>query len=157
MKRVLMTLVILVMIVGICSAGGERERRDQEAIRAAFDSYCEGVANGDAELWLGVHEDQALKMPEGAPMFTIASVRDVQQQRFDAMQANYVVAMEITPAEITVLRDEAYAVGTYLIELKPRADAPPGRVDGKFLTVFRRQSDGEWKIWRDCYNNNVTP
>lgn len=90
-------------------------------------------------------------MPEGAPMFTIASVMNVQQQRFDAMQANYVVTMEINPDEITVLRDEAYAVGTYLLDLKPRAEAPPGRVDGKFLTVFRRQSDGKWKIWRDCY------
>ncbi|MFW6313883.1 MAG: YybH family protein [Spirochaetota bacterium] len=152
-----MTVLILVMIVGLAAASGARERKDVDAIRAAFDSYCEGVANGGAELWLGVHEEQALKMPEGAPMYTIASVMDTQQQKFDAMQANYVVTMTIDPAEITILRDEAYAVGSYLIDLKPRAEAPPGRVDGKFLTVFRRQSDGEWKIWRDCFNNNVSP
>jgi ketosteroid isomerase-like protein len=27
--------------------------------------------------------------------------------------------------------------------------------DGKFLTIFKRQSDGSWKIHRDIYNSNV--
>lgn len=27
-------------------------------------------------------------------------------------------------------------------------------VDGKFMTIFRRQDDGQWKIYRDIFNSN---
>lgn len=26
---------------------------------------------------------------------------------------------------------------------------------GKYLTVFRKQADGSWKIFRDCFNLDV--
>jgi ketosteroid isomerase-like protein len=107
--------------------------------------------------YLALHEQQAYKMPPNARMYTIASAMDHQQADFDGMQAAYEVDMQIDPQDIDVDRDLAYAMGTYVIDLKPRADTPPAVVDGKFLTVFRRQEDGGWKTWRDCFNDNTPP
>jgi ketosteroid isomerase-like protein len=39
----------------------------------------------------------------------------------------------------------------------PKAGGPESLFDGKFLTVFKRQPDGSWKIYRDCFNSNVPP
>ena len=30
-------------------------------------------------------------------------------------------------------------------------------VDGKYLTIFKRQPDGSWKAYRDCFNSNNSP
>jgi ketosteroid isomerase-like protein len=35
------------------------------------------------------------------------------------------------------------------------AGGKEARVDGKFLTIFKKQSDGSCKIYRDCFNSNT--
>lgn len=156
--RKLATVVVMIAVLSLVAwAEGASEERDREVIARNLQTYAECVSTGDAETWLALHEPQAYKMPQNTPMFTIASVQDSQQQKFDGMQAAYNVNMDIQPMDIEVEGEIAYAMGTYIIDMEPKADAPPNVVDGKFLTVFRQQDDGSWKIWRDCYNNNTPP
>lgn len=157
MKRVLMCIVLAAVLAAAVWANGTSEDADREKIEEALQMYAEALALGDAERYLSLHEPQAYKMPPGAEMYTIASARDHQQAEFDGMQAAYNVDMRLEPMQIEVDDNLAYAMGTYTIDMKPKGDAPPALVDGKFLTVFRRQSDGSWKIWRDCFNNNAPP
>jgi ketosteroid isomerase-like protein len=39
--------------------------------------------------------------------------------------------------------------------MKPQAGGPEAAINGKYLTVFKKQSDGSWKIYRDCFNSNT--
>lgn len=158
MRRMVMLTLVLLLVCGVSFARGSSEEADAAAIERNLDLYIEYVSEGDAESWLGLHEPQAYKMPQNQPMFTIESVSNgAQQERFAGMQAAYEVSGTIDPMDVQVDGDLAYAMGVYTIDMKPRGDAPPNKVDGKFLTVFRRQEDGSWKIWRDCYNSNVAP
>jgi len=157
MRRTGIVLVLIAVLSVAAWAGGAAEERDRDMIADNLQTYAECVSTGDAETWLALHEPQAYKMPQNQPMFTIASVQDSQQGQFDGMQAAYNVNMDIEPMDIHVEGDIAYAMGTYVIDMEPKEDAPPNVVDGKFLTVFRRQEDGSWKVWRDCYNNNTPP
>ncbi len=54
--------------------------------------------------------------------------------------------MEINPEEIVVAGDGAFSRGNFIVN-----DA----VEGKFLTIFRRQDDGSWRIYRDAFNMNA--
>lgn len=158
MRRMVMLALVLLVVCGASFARGAREKADVAAIERNLELYIAYVEEGDAESWLELHEPQAYKMPQDQPMFTIASVSDgAQRERFAGMQAAYEVTGTIDPMDIHVDGDLACAMGVYTIDMSPRGDAPPNRVDGKFLTVFRRQEDGSWKIWRDCYNSNVAP
>ena len=157
MRRVLMCIVLASLLGGTVWANGTSEEADRRKIEEALRMYADAVAVGDAERYLALHDPEAYKMPPSAPMYTIASATDHQQDDFDAMQAAYNVAMNLEPMEIEVDDDLAYAMGTYTIEMEPKADAPAALVDGKFLTLFRQQSDGSWKIFRDCFNNNAPP
>jgi ketosteroid isomerase-like protein len=150
-----MCIVLVALLGGTVWANGTPEEADRSKIEEALRMYADAVATGDAERYLALHDPDAYKMPPSAPMYTIASATDHQQDDFDAMQAAYNVAMNLEPMEIEVDDDLAYAMGTYTIEMEPKADAPPALVDGKFLTVFRQQGDGSWKIFRDCFNNNA--
>ncbi len=50
--------------------------------------------------------------------------------------------MNITPTETVVAGDWAWSLGTYTFN----------DFNGKFMTILRRQSDGEWKIYRDIFS-----
>ena len=157
MKKVLMCIVLASLLGGTVWANGTSEEADRRKIEEALRMYANAVAVGDAERYLALHDPEAYKLPPSEPMYTIASAKGHQQDDFDAMQAAYDVSMNLEPMEIQVDDDLAYAMGTYTIDMEPKADAPPALVDGKFLTLFRRQSDGSWKIYRDCFNNNAPP
>ncbi|MHC4533430.1 MAG: YybH family protein, partial [Planctomycetota bacterium] len=53
--------------------------------------------------------------------------------------------------------DLGYAWGNYTLSLIPKAGGDTAYVDGKYLTVSKRQADGSWKISHDCFNSNVPP
>jgi ketosteroid isomerase-like protein len=37
----------------------------------------------------------------------------------------------------------------------PRSGGGELKGDGKYETIFKRQADGTWKIFRDCFNSNL--
>ena len=53
--------------------------------------------------------------------------------------------------------DFGYVRGTYSCLMIPWASGDTTRFGGKVLSILRRQSDGSWKIYRDCFNSNGLP
>lgn len=51
----------------------------------------------------------------------------------------------------------AFARGTYSVKRTPVAGGETVETDGKYMTIFKRQADGSWKIYRDIFNSNVPP
>ena len=89
-------------------------------------------------------------MPPGAPARSKAVLDEVVPNAFASGE---VLSMNIYPEEINVAESWAYARGTYDSEREVEGQAV--RVEGKFLTIFKRQPDGTWRIYRDCFNSNV--
>jgi ketosteroid isomerase-like protein len=60
--------------------------------------------------------------------------------------------MDIATGEVVGDGDLAFARGTFTLAGQTRDVGQQLSFDGKFLTVFRRQPDGSWRIIRDVYN-----
>jgi uncharacterized protein (TIGR02246 family) len=61
--------------------------------------------------------------------------------------------------EVTFIRhsgDLAYDVGRYSMSV-PQRDGARKKDQGKYLTVWKRQSGGEWKIVADAWSSDVPP
>jgi ketosteroid isomerase-like protein len=54
-------------------------------------------------------------------------------------------SMEINSEEVVVTGDWAFSRGNFTVN---------NALEGKFLTIFRRQDDGSWRIYRDAFNFN---
>ena len=52
--------------------------------------------------------------------------------------------------EVQLAGDFGYARGTYIVHLQSKAESTSSVLEGTFLTVFKKQADGSWKIYRDC-------
>ena len=61
--------------------------------------------------------------------------------------------------EVTFIKHSgelAYDVGRYSMSL-PRAEGGRRQDRGKYLTVWRRQPDGQWKIAADTFSSDLPP
>jgi ketosteroid isomerase-like protein len=59
-----------------------------------------------------------------------------------------------TTTDVMVTRDLAVETGAFAWTLQPRSGAEI-RDKGKYLTVWKRQADGTWKIVRDINNTDL--
>jgi len=76
------------------------------------------------------------------------------------VQANFTAntnKMTIKIDETVVVGDLAYTRGSYDQATKPKAGGMTTKLTGKFLDILQRQSDGTWKITRDCFNYDAVP
>jgi len=63
--------------------------------------------------------------------------------------------MHIDNLEVGSGPEYAFARGFYGAEVTPKSGGEPSVIDGKYMTILRKQDDGSWKLYRDCYNSNV--
>ena len=158
MKKLLVITAAVDFLNSISSfvlfAEGSKEEADIAAINEIWDQWTLGVNTGDSDLWISLWDDNGIKMPPDAPVIIgkekIGAGRRKGAEEFDAK-------MEINPEEIRIAGDFAFSRGTFTLSLTPKAGGGTIFMDGKFLTIFKRQADGSWKIFRDCYNSNVPP
>ena len=147
------TLAALGLVAPLLAQGDP----DTAAIRQIWVNYAACVEKGDGQSWLSQYDAQGLQMRPDAASRTKAELDAQVPGAFKARVEANETKMAITPLEIVVTGPWAYSRGTYTQDLVPRTSGPAVHVDGKFLTILRKQPDGSWKIFRDCFNSNVPP
>jgi len=128
-----------------------------EEIEAIWRIYERSVMDSDIDRWMALWEGDGVQLPPDAPALhggaEIRSVIGPWMARNRATMKKIVAV--ITSEETQAVGDLAFSSGSYTFRMEPKSGGPPDITDGKFLTVFRRQADGSWKIRRDCFNSNV--
>lgn len=130
---------------------------DTAAIKQLWMNYTAFVEKGDAQSWLGLWDAEGLQMRPDASARTKAELDAQVPGAFKARTEANDTKMSINPLEIVSAGPWAYSRGTYTQDLTAKATGQTIHVDGKFLTIFRKQASGAWKIYRDCFNSNVPP
>ena len=125
------------------------EAADQAAIQEMWKTYESLVVAGDGATWMGLYDPEGIQLPPGKPMLSY----DELAEAVKAWTPDDADAMSIMPIETVILGDMAWSMGTYTIDYTT-ADGP-GQIDGKFMTLLRRQDDGSWGIYRDIFNMNT--
>ena len=66
------------------------------------------------------------------------------------------IIWEVTSAHVSDGADLGYTLGTYEMTLDD-PDGNPMRMVGKYLTAWRKQADGEWRVTADMFNEDAPP
>jgi uncharacterized protein (TIGR02246 family) len=152
-------LAVATIVVGFgLSAPASGEDMSDEFARAVDENYAQYSASinaGDADSWIELWDDGGVQMPPGTPAkvgkATILERRRAGSETYD--YKDFVIKNE----EVELLGDFGFARGTYSALLIPKAGGEEIPIDGKYLTIFKKQADGTWKIYRDAFNSNVPP
>lgn len=130
---------------------------DQAAIRQVWVAYANAVETADVNAYMALWADDGVQMPPGAPPNVGKDMIRARTVKGFGSRGDSTTVMQIDPQEITVIGDWAYTRGLYTVTVTPKSGGTVGHVDGKFMTVLRRQQDGSWKLYRDIFNSNVPP
>ncbi len=150
MNRLSSALLLLTTLAG-CNQAGHDTSADEAAIRELISQTVATNNAADTLGWVGLFEDSAVYMAPGMPEVTgRGNLVDVAAAGFGP----YAAAVEITPLEIEILGDWAFARSHVSGSVTPRAGGDPIAVDVKQLVLYHRQPDGTWKIARLIMNSN---
>ena len=145
---------LLFLMIGCASEDGPDTQADEAAINAIWPTYVSSLEAGDIDTWLSLWTEDGVQMPPNeAPVIG----KDQLRKRNGAALDLFTVAIDITNQEVGVAGDWAFSRGVYTATFAPKDGSNPIPVDGKFMTILSRQSDGGWKIHRDIFNSSVAP
>ena len=154
-NRVLSKIILVITLAVLCftlSCQKQDVEADIAAIGKILDNYTLGMNTGNLDLWMSLYTDDTIKMAPDQPSAVgkeqlLASMKPL----FD----NFTMEMAIDLEQVEITGGYAFARCTFTASMTPKAKGEPISIDGKALSIFKRQADGSWKIYIDCWNSNV--
>ena len=132
---------------------GVSEPMTQQQAQEFFDRYAGLWMAEDLDGWLDLWADAGtIQMPFGEPR--VVGVDQLRTRNAAALASADFVA-SIKNLDVGSLGDLAYASGTYTMEITPEDGSAPWTLDAKYLSVFERKPNGDWKLIRDAFNSNA--
>ena len=128
-----------------CQTTAELSQDDIEKIREAHESLVQATRDADWDRWLTFFSQDAVLLPPGKnPIVGLEAIRS-------SMTGGAGTQGSVELLEVSGAGDLAYVYGTYTIPVAAGPDSP-GRTDrGSMLEVWRRRSDGSWRLTRDMW------
>lgn len=143
-----LALASLVMLSGCASApkAGETESF-KAAVDKLFTTWGDTNVHPDLEGFVAIWDENAVKMAAGKPtLIGPANIRQFKQKAFGAMIYD---KFDIKVEEYQFVGQFGWARGIYTIVSHPKAGGDQITDYGAFLTVFKKQDDGTWRVYRD--------
>jgi ketosteroid isomerase-like protein len=118
--------------------------------RAAM--FNRGEVQGLVDAW----DENGVNMPPGqSPTIGKEGLAKVTRAPFERF--NFANRVHDVQEVRVVSHDWAFAWGYYNYERTPKQGGPTTRYYGKFSVILKRQPDGSWKKYIDCYNDEPMP
>jgi ketosteroid isomerase-like protein len=123
---------------------------DEAALRQALDIEMKAANAADAAGWASVYSQDAIVLRPHAPA---VQGREAIQQWLTTLPP--ISNAKGQGVEIVGYRDLAYLRGSYAMTFSIPGVPAPIEEQGKFLQIYRKQSDGLWKMTREIYNSDL--
>jgi ketosteroid isomerase-like protein len=143
------------MILALIASAGCAKKVDLEgsktALRTADEEWSKTVGNVDAFVGY-VAADGSILPPNEAGVTGTDAVR----QWATTMMGMPGFSVTWTPATVEVAQagDVGYTAGTYQLQMQG-PDGVPISDHGKYLTVWKKDAAGAWKVAQDMFNSDV--
>jgi uncharacterized protein (TIGR02246 family) len=120
---------------------------DEQAIRDVHATWIAAVNAGDLAELQGLMTRDAVFMNPGRAAIGPAEF----PSGFGRAQRQFQVRCTSEPRDIAISGDLAVVCSRDALSLLPREDGAPLEMAGDRLTVYRRESDGRWRLARDAH------
>ena len=125
----------------------------QQRIRGQIDAFVQAYHAGDVDRLMAVYTDDFIDMSDGEATLSGVHARTETTARLNDTFAKYTGRLTVQVEEIEVAGDRAFDRGSLRLELQPRGPGEPIVVERRFLEIWRREADGEWRVARAMDNS----
>jgi uncharacterized protein (TIGR02246 family) len=126
---------------------------DEATLRKLDDEWSKAAGAKDVEKTISYYSDDAIVLPPNGPKLTgEEAFRSLWKSMIDA--PGFGGGWNATKIEVARSGDLAYVTGNY--ELSANDAAGKRQTDkGKFLEVWKKQADGNWKCVVDMFSSDL--
>jgi ketosteroid isomerase-like protein len=150
----LLLAVALMASVGLCTSGATTnsdEKADVAAIEKLHQGDITATLNNSADQLAALWAEDAVLLGEGeAPVSRRQTLREVYAKD-PAKILKYSPRIE----SLEIRGNVAYEWGRFAATVKEGADSPTSELNGRFLRVMAKQSDGSWKFTRIMWQRDT--
>ena len=123
-------------------------------IEAANQKAITAMLAGDVSVMVGNYADSAVVMMPGMP--AMRGRMEYEKGFKGMMDAMKITAFTFHTDDVMVSGDLAIETGTFAMTTVPKGGKPI-QEKGKYISVWKKQMDGSWKIVRDINNSDSMP
>ncbi|MGB5411844.1 MAG: nuclear transport factor 2 family protein [Woeseiaceae bacterium] len=149
LKRKVAVALSSVLLLAACSPAGDQGDSAEEQstatradIEAVLRGYTEALNSGDSQAWFNYFADDVLFTRSSGTINGRAGIEAWAQPIFDS----YEMRETITPREIVVSGDWAFANLDIVFEGVPKSGGDSVLQDIRAIFIFESQPDNSWKI-----------
>ena len=149
-------LVLAALAVACSSApppAPDTRDADMRAVKDVEAAWGKDVATKDPEKFAGYFADDGSALYPGMPVLNGKQAIKNAMAPFMA-DPNFSLAFQGARAEASKGGDMVYTQGTYTATMTNPKTKKPMTDKGKYLTIYRKQPDGSWKVAADAYNSD---
>lgn len=144
--RALAALAVL-----LSGAAAHADNQELAAVRNAINAgnarYIEACAKLDADAFAAIYDRDAARLERGGDVVLgRAAIATTTAQMWKKLSGPLLVTAKTQ--EVWLVADIAYETGLYTIAVTSPNGATK-QVSGRYVTLWKRQVDGSWKIFRD--------
>jgi uncharacterized protein (TIGR02246 family) len=148
--RVLRTISVLLFGIGTPLAAQTTRSSEvdgaRRSIQAGNAAYISAFQAADADAVAQVYDPQGARLNPGGEV--IRGRRSIASDVGTFLTKVGPVRVTLETKEIWLVDDIAYETGVWSYTFHPKARAEQ-RIGGHYVTLWKRQRDGGWKIWSD--------
>ncbi len=134
-------------------APADTRAADEAALRDLDAQWSKATGTNSAEQFVSYFADDASLLPPNVA--TLTGKEAIQKWATELMaMPGMAVSWQPTKAEASRGGDLGFTLGTYEMTLND-AKGKPMKDHGKYLTVWKKQADGSWKVAVDTFNSDL--
>jgi ketosteroid isomerase-like protein len=145
--------------IGQSSASSSRSEKTgdtqalEQLLRDLDTKWAKAAATKDVEQTIAFYSDDAVVFPPNA---TSAATKEAIRNGWKEMFASsgFVISWQPTRVQVAKSGGMAWVSGTYELTMND-ANGKPSNDRGKYLEVWEKQTDGNWKCTADMWNSNL--
>lgn len=158
-KRILINssfLLLICLVFANCNSNKSLDLKTiEETLRKADASIENAVSKKNVDSLISFYAEDACLLPTAEPIVKgKASIKKEWEHIFKIPDFNN--KSTLTKIEISKDGEMAYTMGYYLSTMMGE-DGNPVQEPGKWVTIWKKQSNGEWLIIVDMYNTDIPP
>ena len=145
-------LLFLLALSTACQTQADTRAADEAALRKLDDEWSKAAGSKDVEKTVSYYSDDAvLMLPNLQRLTGKEAIRTLWKEMFASQ--TFSGGWKTTKVEVARSGDLAYVMGDYEFN---ETDSGRTMTDkGKYLQVWKKQSDGNWKCTADMFSSEV--
>ncbi len=132
---------------------GDQHPSDEGLLRALDEQWSATAAKNDIDGTVAFYAENAVLLPPNALIATDAKA--IRASWAGLLGPNTDLSWKVSGAEVASSGELGYVYGTYALTIRDPKGGSPVHDVGKFVEIWKKQADGQWKCIIDTYNSDL--